>query len=244
LLLEGQRIQASTGVRSLLRPIGAGGDAAKRPSMLKADQAVYAASDSLDYDGTTHLAVYAGNARLWQGDTAIQGDRITLDGSTGNLTATGHARSTFMLDQQNRETAQIERVASIGTADDFLYEEASRRATYAGASRVSGPQGDLKAVTIELYLRPSGRELDRAEAYDQVELQVTDRKATGQRLTYVAAEERYLMRGAPVKIVGECRETEGRTLTFYKGVDTISVNGDDEIRTQTKGGPECWAPRK
>ena len=45
------------------------------------------------------------------------------------------------------------------------------------------------------------------------------------------------MTGAPVTIVDECgRETTGRTLTFFKATDRIVVDGNEQIRTQTKGG--------
>jgi len=40
-----------------------------------------------------------------------------------------------------------------------------------------------------------------------------------------------------VKIVDQCqRETIGRTLTFIKATDTIVIDGNAQIRTQTKGG--------
>jgi hypothetical protein len=52
------------------------------------------------------------------------------------------------------------------------------------------------------------------------------------------------MLGAPVRIAAECRETSGRTLTFFRSVDTITVDGDEEKRTQTKSGPGCGDPRK
>ena len=45
------------------------------------------------------------------------------------------------------------------------------------------------------------------------------------------------MTGTPVTIVDECgRETTGRTLTFFKATDRIVVDGNEQIRTQTKGG--------
>jgi hypothetical protein len=41
----------------------------------------------------------------------------------------------------------------------------------------------------------------------------------------------------PVAVVDECgAETTGRRLTFVKATDTINVDGNGEIRTQTKGG--------
>jgi hypothetical protein len=50
--------------------------------------------------------------------------------------------------------------------------------------------------------------------------------------------------GAPVKVIESCRETIGRTLTFFKSADRMIVDGNKEIRTQTKSGGPCQpAPR-
>jgi lipopolysaccharide export system protein LptA len=98
----------------------------------------------------------------------------------------------------------------------------------------------MTAVKIELYLKPSGDELDHAEAYDNVTLREQKRTTTGARMTYTTADERYVIVGAPVKIVDECaRETTGRTLTFLKATDSIVVDGNQQTRTQTRGGGKC-----
>ena len=70
----------------------------------------------------------------------------------------------------------------------------------------------------------------------------TRRTATGARLTYRAANEEYQMVGtatAPVRVAESCRETTGKTLTFYKSADRITVDGNQEIRTETKSGGGC-----
>jgi len=107
---------------------------------------------------------------------------------------------------------------------------------------MSGPQGDMSAAKIELYLKPSGDELERAEAYDdqgKMTLREQNRTTTGARMTYTTADDQYLVTGTPVKIVDSCgRETTGRTLTFRKATDSIVVDGNG-FRTQTKGGGEC-----
>ena len=46
----------------------------------------------------------------------------------------------------------------------------------------------------------------------------------------------------PVKIVEECRETTGRTVTFFKTGERIIVDGEEQIRTQSKRGGPCPAP--
>jgi LPS export ABC transporter protein LptC len=138
------------------------------------------------------------------------------------------------------EKKKSERVRSVGTSDDFHYEESERRATYTGDAHLSGPQGDMTALKIELYLKPSGDEVDRAEAYDKLTLREQSRKTTGSRLTYTTADESYLITGLPVTIVDQCgRETKGRKLTFAKATDTVVVDGQGQVRTQTKSAGKC-----
>ena len=121
-------------------------------------------------------------------------------------------------------------------------------------SRLSGSQGDVTASRIELVLAKTGSQLDRLEAYTAVNVRVDTRVGTGDRLTYFAEDGRYVMTGiatVPVKIVEtsatvtiprECRETIGRTVTFFKSTERIIVDGNEEVRTQSKRGGPCPAP--
>jgi lipopolysaccharide export system protein LptA len=211
--------------------------------MLKDDQPVYVTGATLDYDGARSFATYKGNARLWQGDTTIQGDTIVLDEHSGDLQANGSVRSTFVLEQMDQKTQQPTKVPSIATSKDLHYEDAARRATYTTDAHVNGPQGDCHAERIELYFVEGGGSLDRAEAYRSVKLIADERTSTGDRMTYFAADERYIMVGAPVRIIEECRETTAKTLTFWRSTDRILADGNEEIRTLTRNGGTCAGQR-
>ena len=63
----------------------------------------------------------------------------------------------------------------------MTYERRDRRLTYTGDAHMTGPQGDMKAAKIELYLKPSGDELERAEAYETLTLREQNRTTTGLR---------------------------------------------------------------
>ncbi|HNV02213.1 MAG TPA: LptA/OstA family protein [Vicinamibacterales bacterium] len=252
LALEPRSISARGDVRTAMAPAPAGHAGAakrevRRAGLLDETQPVFAASTALEYDGAAGLAVYTAEApaqaRLWQGDTTIQGDRLSLDDATGRLSAKGRVASTILVEQTNERTGAVERVHSVGSADEFLYEDDGRRATYTGSAHVSGPQGDLRASTIEVYLAASSRELERVEAYASVFLQEGARRASGDRLTYATAAGRYLMIGSPVKIEAECRETTGRSLTFYKSTNNILVEPNEEFRTQVRTLPNCTPGR-
>ncbi len=242
LTLEGPKVKAAGAVKSVLVPgkKDQSGAEVRMPSMLKQDRPVNVLADNLDYDGTRAAGTYTGDARLFQGDTSIKASTITIDDRKGDLSANGDVVSTTLLERQTTSKSgapQTERVHSIAKAKDMKYDDAQRRLTYIGEAQLSNPDGTMNADRIELYLKPSGDELDRAEGYDSLTLREQNRKTTGARLTYTADDERYVVTGAPVTIVDECgRETVGKTLTFLKATDNIVVDGNQQIRTQTKGG--------
>jgi LPS export ABC transporter protein LptC len=111
-------------------------------------------------------------------------------------------------------------------------------------SRVSGPQGEVSAARIELVLAKTGSQLERLEAYTAVNVRVDTRAGTGDRLSYFTEDERYVMTGiatVPVRILEECRQMSGRTVTFFKSTERIIVDGNEEVRTQSKRGGPCPA---
>lgn len=248
---------------------GPASPASRLPGLLENDQPANVSADALEYQGGAGKAVYKGNASLWQGQTAIRANIITIDQESGDLIAVGAARSTLV----------FENGTSIGSAAEIRYDDAKRVISYlsqipaapgrgggiapigpstpapAGPSavapaiapaqaRLGGPQGDLRADRLEVILAQNGSRVDRLEAYGNVYARVDTRVATGGRLTYHAEDERYVLVGAspvPVRVVDGCRETIGKTLTFFKTADRIIVDGNEEIRTQTKSGGPCSA---
>lgn len=248
--LAGPRMLASGNVKTILRPRrgGAAEQADRLPGLLQQGSAVNANAITLDYQGAAGRAVYTGNATLWQGETAIRADALTLDRRTGVLLAAGAARSNLVFDTG----------VSVGRSVEIRYDDRARRISYGprvptgapGAapiapSQVSGPQGDLRAARIEVALAGNESRVERLEAYTDVNVRLDTRVATGDRLTYHADDERYVMTGiptVPVKIVETCRETVGRTVTFFKTADRIIVDGNEEVRTQSSRGATCTQP--
>jgi len=242
LTFEGPMMIAKGNVQSVSQPAKKGGDKKTGPhvpGLLKDDQPANVTAAALDYNGALDTAHYTGGARLWQKETAISAESITIDEKTGDLYASGKVRSTLPLEQIDSKTNEKKKVTSIASAKDMHYEDALRRATYTTDAHVNGPQGDLRAVKIELYLVEGGGSLEKVEAYDQVNLVADARTSKGQRMTYFAADERYLMTGSPVSIVEECRETTCKVLTFFRSTDRVLCDGSEEKRTQTIDGGKC-----
>lgn len=250
--LTSQVMTADTNVRSLMTQPKAGArteGAVRMPSMLKEDQPVNVKSNRLNYDGANSLAIYDGNARLWQDDTTIRADKITLNDKSGNLHAAGNVVTSMVLTEAGDAPPAGGTTASPPqptntTAEDLLYDDASRRATYTGKAHMSGPNGDVTAAKIELFLAERGGQLERAEADGNVVSRQDLRRAYGQHLTYQAKDESYTMTGSPVKVYDDtppdCRVTEGAVATFQRSGSASSVRGSDAFPHKS-GAAVCGA---
>jgi LPS export ABC transporter protein LptC len=142
---------------------------------------------------------------------------------------------------------------TMATANELVYDDAERRARYTGTARMVGDQGDLRGERLELYFDESGRGLSRLEGFDNVRFALKARPGggprwgNGVRLTYFAADERYVLSGPRATVVErldaqQCRETTGRTLTFFTSTDSVVVDSDNNSRTLTQTGTTCQEP--
>ena len=247
LTLESRKLTADTNVRSSLHRNGnseknrstkagtgtnGSSEASKLPAMLKSDKPVFVNANRLEYDGSSN-AVYTGAARLFQDQTTVSGDTITLEDKTGNLTATKSVRTVMFFDDVDPKTKERKSTRTTAVADKLVYEDAKRLATYTGTeselANIVGAQGDLTAEVIQLFLKPGGSELERAEADRRVEVKEGQRRAKGDHLTYTSADETYVINGNPVEAdryaPNECTRTIGKTLRFRRGDETLIVDG-------------------
>jgi LPS export ABC transporter protein LptC/lipopolysaccharide transport protein LptA len=236
--LTPRKMVAAGSVRTVMQATTkpADGEAApRRPGLLKEKEPVNVMSDSLTYEEEARRGIYTGKTRLWQGDTVIQSETLTLDETKGDLTASGKVLTTLMIGKASSPT-EATQPPTIARAASFVYADQDRRAHYETAAQLNGEQGNVHADAITLFLAREENSLDRLEAKGKVSATVDKRVATGLQLMYQPAEEKYIITGAPVKLVEECRESTGKTLTFFKSSDRVIVDGNEENRTQTKGG--------
>jgi lipopolysaccharide transport protein LptA len=205
-------------------------------TLLKEDQEVTIAAESLTLDETSGMSVFKNKALLLQGGTSIKADAITLDDKQGNLVATGNVVAVLPIAGKGNEGAQT----TTGRAGEFEFIDAKRRAVFSKQAQLDGAQGNVRADRIELLLAPRSNTLDRMEAQGSaVRVTVEKREAAGTGLTYIPQQEEYRLVGSPVRFIESCRETTGRTLTFFGSSDRILVDGNEEQRTETKGNPKC-----
>ena len=238
LTLGVQGMEATGGVRSVLEALAdADGETGRRPGLLAASERVYVAADRLVYDPELSVATYSGApARLWQDQADFVGASITLNEATGSLQAEGSVRTRTTIVQKNDETGDVEALTTVGRGGSMAYDDATRSVSYEGGASLENPRNDLSAESIEVLLQDDARTLDRTFASGDVILELPGRRVTGETMAYHDADGRYEMAGDPVEILEQsedaCRETTGRTLTFFI-TDEVQVDGEGEGRTSS-----------
>ena len=243
--LNPRKMTAKGNVRSTLKPPkkpAAGAAATKRPALLGDKDPVSILSNTLTYDEAIKKADYSGQTRLIQGQTTINADKLTLDETKGDLTATGKVITNLVIANKKEDPAAKPKL-TVARAEAFTYSDDTRKATYTTGAQLNGEQGNLSATKLELQLGKEENALERLEAFGAVNAVVDKRTVTGTHLTYSPDDEKYIVVGAPVRMLdAECQETSGKTLTFFKASDRVQIDGNNEVRTQTKGGGKCTAP--
>ena len=236
--LDGQGIDATGRVKSVLEAAeGAGGENGRRPGLLAANERVYVAAERLLYDPELSVATYSGTpARLWQDQAEFLGSSITLNEATGSLEADGSVRTRTTIVEKNDETGAVEALTTVGGGGSMAYDDTTRRIAYTAGASLENPRNDLSAETIEVLLQDDARTLNRIFASGDVTLDLPGRRVTGETMAYDDADGRYEMEGDPVEILEQsedaCRETTGRSLTFFI-TDEVQVDGEGEGRTSS-----------
>jgi LPS export ABC transporter protein LptC len=253
--IDGSKMKATgdaTPVRTVLQTAKPGTKNARRtPGIMQQDRPVNVSSRELLYTGGENsIAEFTGAAALWQdAETRINGDKISIEGATGNLTAQGSVLSLMVVQDTNPTTKVRETTRSTGQGQQMLYDDELRTLTYRTKARVVGPQGDLTGETIVLTLGQNGQDVERLEATENVTLKEADRVTIGDHLTYVAATAEYNMAGKGrlvrmLRTTAEgCRKSEGSLLTFSRATDTLRIEGREETRTHSSTDAGC-APAK
>ena len=178
--IEGSKMKAIGGpkpVSTVMQPAKPGSkEGGRTPGMMQQDRAVNGTSTELLYAGGADSSVeFIGAARLWQEGanaevTTIKGDKITVDGKTGNLSAQGSVISTMVVQDVNPTTKARETSRSTGQGQQMTYEDALHKITYTTKAVLIGPQGDLRGDTIILTLGENGQDVERLEATGSVTL--------------------------------------------------------------------------
>ncbi len=192
----------------------------KSPIFLTAERA-----DARNREG---IALYTGNARGWQDDNFVKGDRIELYEKDKRMVAVGQVESALYNAKQQTSDNTRERVPGFAEAESMSYSDSERLVRYEGKAKARQGTDRIEGDVIEVLLQKESNEVERLTATGSVALAQPGRRGTGDKLVYTDHDGRAVLTGKTARIDDVEKGTVmGGELTFYSRDDTISVQNQE-----------------
>ena len=221
-------------------------------AMLAASDPIHVTSRMMTAHRTSAIAVYAGDARLWQNANVVEAPVLQFDRDHRSLVARGTgdpgrnpgtARALAVLVQVD----QSGKVTPVRVSSERLtYTDADRRVMLEGGVTAQAADAKVTSEHMTVILLPRNKsvtvtnpampgQVDRIIAEGKVVVTQPTRRANGERLVYTAADDKYVLTGGSPSIFdAERGKITGNSLTFYRHDDRVLVEGQETNPTVTK----------
>lgn len=181
----------------------------------KVKSPVYVVGDRGEFHSETGVAIYTGNARAWQDDNFVRGDRLTIYVNDKRMDAVGHVQSQIY-NARRRVEGSSSTVPVFATADSMSYSDINRTLHYEMDVDIRQGTDRVTSNVADVYLQKESSEVDKTVAQGNVVLTQPNRKGTGDWLQYTSADEVAVLKGNPARVEDvEKGSTEGNRLTVY-----------------------------
>ena len=234
--------------------------------MLASSDPIHVASRSMTAHRSPAIAVYTGDARLWQNANVVEAPRLQFDRDHRSLLAEGvgtglrpvragqsPATTQALAQPVSTVLVQVDKSGKATpvriTSARLNYADAERKIVLDGGVTAKSSDATLTGQQMTVFLLPQSQtrqspatagpgtagQVERIVAEGKVVITQPTRHATGDRLVYTAAEDKFVLTGGPPSIFdAERGKITGDSLTFFRHDDRVLVEGRETSPTITK----------
>jgi len=234
--------------------------------MLASSDPIHVASHSMTAHRSPAIAVYTGDARLWQNANVVEAPRLQFDRDHRSLLAEGvgtglrpvragqsPATTQALAQPVSTVLVQVDKSGKATpvriTSARLTYADAERKIVLGGGVTAKSSDATLTGQQMTVFLLPQSQtrqspatagpgtagQVERIVAEGKVVITQPTRHATGDRLVYTAAEDKFVLTGGPPSIFdAERGKITGDSLTFFRHDDRVLVEGRETSPTITK----------
>ena len=213
-------------------------------AMLASSDPIHVVSRTMTAHRSSAIAIYAGNARLWQNSNVVEAPTLQFDRDHRSLVAEGTASQPV-----KTVLVQVDRAGKVTpvtvTCAHLTYVDADRKVFLTGGVTAKGSDATMTARQMTVFLVAHDQsqsaakqsspkqvapaslgQVDKIVAESDVVIVEPSRRATGDHLVYTAADDKYVLTGGPPSIFdAEHGKITGDSLTFYRHDDRVLVEG-------------------
>jgi lipopolysaccharide export system protein LptA len=228
-------------------------------ALLSSSSPIHVTARSMSVHGTSAIALYTGDARLWQDANVVEAQAIEFDrdhrsmvagGSVPHGSISSQTVSTVLVQNDRSEENRSEEnktgksIPIVITSTRLTYADNERKAHFDGDVVAKGADITITAKKMDAFLQARGSanqplsgagKLDKIVAQEQVVITQSGRRATGDLLTYTAPDDKFVLTGGPPSIFdAEHGKITGVSLTFFRHDDRVLVEGNNLSPTVTQ----------
>ncbi len=208
----------------------------KKPSYGKADRIVL--------DDATQVATLSGSASLWQEDSSLFADDITLADAEKTVTAVQNVRAVLAPEKRTKaaekasapKTAPPDKSASVVTSKKLVYHDTDRSGRFEGGVVVTRGAGWRATGGESTAWLGKDQGLDCMEISGDVDLadHTVGRTATAEKVVDYPKQGKTVLWGAPARVVeASGNQVAGAVLTIFDRGGSVEITAPEGGKTET-----------
>ncbi|MGB7200675.1 MAG: LPS export ABC transporter periplasmic protein LptC [Pyrinomonadaceae bacterium] len=194
------------------------------------EKPVFVTAESAEIDSLAETAVYTGNARGWQENNYVRGNRLMIDQRAGKFAAEGNVQSVLYnakLRQKSKDTSQPVYAA----ASSMNYNRDGRLLQYRNSVDIRQGVDRITAGVVDVYLSENN-DVAKTVAEQNVVITQPNRRAVGDWAQYTSADEVAIIRGDPATVSdAENGSSQSATITFNMRENKVTSEGKSKQNT-------------
>jgi lipopolysaccharide export system protein LptA len=222
-------------------------------ALLASSDPIHVTARSMTAHSNPAIALYTGDARLWQDANVIEATSIEFDRNRRSVVARGSATQSV-----STVLVQVDKSGKVTpvkiTSATLRYTDGEREARFEDGVQAKGADLTMVAREMNVFLEPrkevapnqpveaksagiaaGAGKIDHIVAKGQVIITQPGRRATGDELVYTASDDKFVLTGGPPSIFdAEHGKITGVSLTLFRHDDRVLVEGDKTSPTVTQ----------
>jgi lipopolysaccharide export system protein LptA len=213
-------------------------------AFLAASDPIHVTARTMTAHSSPAVALYTGDARLWQNANVIQAPSIEFDRNRRSVLAQGSPTqpvSTVLV--QTEKSGKVTPVKI--TSARLSYTDGERKAHFEGSVQAKGAELTITANVMDVFLQPRNQaasnqsltstgKIDHIIAREQVVVTQPGRRGVGDQLVYTTADDKFVLTGGSPSIFdAEHGKITGVSLTLFRHDGRVLVEGNNTSPTVT-----------
>lgn len=180
----------------------------------QSDKPVFVTSENAEFDHVSETAVYTGNARGWQENNYVRGDKFTIKQNEGQFIAEGRVQSVAYNAKVNQKSTNST-VPVFASAVTMTYFRDTRLLQYRTSVDIRQGTDRITTDLADVFLNEKN-EVSKTVTEGNVVVTQPGRRGTGDWLQYTTNDETAILRGNPAVVEDDVNgSSQSAQLTFF-----------------------------